>query len=147
MADVLQRAADPGVTPRRILLGHPYDKPTNLDKDTRTTAPSLRVRPLPCDELPMPAKNRVGRDDRRDLTEPTTAQPVSMPRQPPPFLVGQTDPAGKMRSEDAVLFDQVGHGVLVVLVEPADQRRQEHSQRQRIEHGGRVYPTGPIAER
>jgi hypothetical protein len=51
-----------------------------------------------------------------------------------------------VRSEDAVLFDQVGHGVLLPLVEPADQRRQEHSERQRIEHGGRVYPTGPIAK-
>ena len=40
----------------------------------------------------MPPENRVGRDDRRDLTEPTTAQPVSMPRQPTAFLIGQTDP-------------------------------------------------------
>ena len=110
------------------------------------TAPSLRVRPLPCDELPMPAENRVGRNDRRDLTEPTTAQPVSVPRQPPAFLVGQTDPAGQVRSEDAVLFDQVGHGVLLPLVEPADQRHQKHSEGQRIEHGGRVYPTSPIVE-
>jgi SAM-dependent methyltransferase len=31
----------------------------------------------------MPSKNRVGRDDRGDLTEATTAQPVTVPRQPP----------------------------------------------------------------
>jgi hypothetical protein len=94
----------------------------------------------------MPAENRVGRDDRRDLTEPTTAQPVSVPRQPPTFLVGQTDRAVHVRSEDAVLFDQVGYGVLLPLVEPADQRRQERSEGQRVEHGGRVYPTGPVAD-
>ena len=77
----------------------------------------------------MPPENRVGRDDRRDLTEATTAQPVSMPRQPPAFLIGQADPAAHVPTQDAVLFDQVGHGVLLPLVEPADQRRQEHSER------------------
>ena len=94
----------------------------------------------------MPPENRVGRDDRRDLTEPTTAQPVSVHGQPPAFLIGQADPAAHVRAQDAVLFNQVGHGVLLPLVEPADQRRQEHSEGQRVEHGGRVYTTDPISE-
>jgi hypothetical protein len=34
----------------------------------------------------MPPQNRVGRDNRRDLTEAATAQPASAPRQPSAFL-------------------------------------------------------------
>jgi hypothetical protein len=37
----------------------------------------------------------------------------------------------------------VGHRRLLPLVEPADQRSQEHSEGQRVEHGGRVYTTRP----
>ncbi len=48
-----------------------------------------------------------------------------------------------MPTQDAVLFNQVGHGVLLPLVEPADQRRQEHSEGHRVEHGGRVYTHRP----
>jgi hypothetical protein len=40
----------------------------------------------------MPPKNRVGRDDRGDLTEAATAQPVTVPRQPPAFFIGQPNP-------------------------------------------------------
>ena len=78
--------------------------------------------------------------------EPATAQPVSVPRQPPAFRVGQTDPAVQMRSEDAVLFNQVGHYVLLPLVEPADQRGQEDAEQHGVEHGARVYTTDPISE-
>ena len=84
----------------------------------------------------MPPKNRVGRDDRGHLTKAATTQPVSVPRQPPAFCIGQADPAAYVSTQDAVLFDQVGHGVLLPLVEPADQRRQEHSEGERVEHGG-----------
>jgi hypothetical protein len=33
----------------------------------------------------------------------------------------------------------------LTLVEPADHRREEHSERARIEHGGRVYTTDPVS--
>ena len=42
--------------------------------------------------------------------------------QPTAFLIGQAYPAAQVRAEDAVFFDQVGHGVLLPPVEPADQR-------------------------
>ena len=93
----------------------------------------------------MPAQNRVGRDDRRDLTEAATAQSVSAHGQPTAFLIGQADPAAHVPAKDAVLFNQVGHGVLLPLVEPADQRRQEHAEGERVEHGARVYTTDPIS--
>ena len=145
MADVLQRAEDPRVAPRGILLGHPHDQTPDLREHARTTASPLRVRPFPRDQLPMPPQNRVGRDDRGDLTKAATAQPVSVHGQPPAFLIGQADPAAHVSAQDAVLFDQVGHSVLLPLVEPADQRRQEHAEGQRVEHGARVYTTRPIS--
>src|SRR5207244_10809720 len=67
-SDILQRAKDPRVAPRGILLGHAHHQTPDLREHARTTAPSLRVRPFPRDELPMPAANRVGRDDRGDVT-------------------------------------------------------------------------------
>ena len=93
----------------------------------------------------MPPQNHVGRDERRDLTKAATAQPVSVPRQPTAFLIGQTEPAAHVPAQDAVFLDEVGHRCLLPLVEPADQRSQEHSEGQRVEHGERVYTTDPLS--
>jgi hypothetical protein len=41
---------------------------------------------------------------------------------------GQPDPTAQVATEDAVLFDDVSDGILLTLVEPADQRRQEDSE-------------------
>jgi len=93
----------------------------------------------------MPAQNRVGRDDRRDLTEAPTASPMPVNGQPTAFLIGQAYPAAQVRAEDAVFFDQVGHGVLLPPVEPADQRAEQQAERHRVGHGARVYTTDPIS--
>ena len=50
-----------------------------------------------------------------------------------------------MATEDTILFDDIGDGILLTLVEPAGHRREEHSEGARIEHGGRVYTTGRIS--
>jgi hypothetical protein len=90
-------------------------------------------------------ENRVGRDDRCDLTEAVTPQPVPMRGQPTAFRIGQTDPPARVFAKDAVFFNQVGQGVLLALVEPADQRGQEHTEGQRVEHGGRIYITDRVS--
>ena len=109
MPDVLQCPAHARVAPGGILLGHPHDQAPNLHEDARTTAAPLRVRPLAGDELPMPAENRVGRDDRGDVTKAPTPQAVAVPGQSPAFLVAQAKPAVDVRPQDAVLFN-VEHG-------------------------------------
>ena len=76
-----------------------------------------------------------------------TAEPVSVHGQPTAFLVGQAEPAAQVPTEDTVFFDQVGHGVLLLLIEPADERGQEHAESPRVEHGGRVYTTGRMSRR
>jgi hypothetical protein len=66
-------------------------------------------------------------------------------REPTAFLISQADPPSHVRTEDAVFFDQVRQGLLLPLVEPADQPGQQHSERQGVEHGGRVYTTDRIS--
>jgi hypothetical protein len=41
----------------------------------------------------MPPENRVGCDDRGDVTKAATAKPMSMHGQPTAFLIGQADQA------------------------------------------------------
>lgn len=41
--------------------------------------------------------------------------------------------------QDAVSFEQIGHGRLLLPIQPADQRGERDPQEQRVNHGGRVY--------
>jgi hypothetical protein len=93
----------------------------------------------------MPAENGVGRDDGGHITKTATAQSISVDSQPTAFHIRQPEPAGHVPTQDTVLFDQVGHGVLLSLVEPAGQRGQNHRKEERVEHGGRVYTTDLIS--
>jgi hypothetical protein len=129
---------------RLARLGHPHDEPPNLNEYTRTPTLALRVRPFPCDELPMPPKNRVGSRNGGDIPKAATTEPVSVLAQPTAFLVGQAEPAAHVPTEDAVFFDQVGHGVLRPSVEPAGQRREQQAQRHRVGHGASVYITARV---
>ena len=67
----------------------------------------VRVRPLPRDELPIPPQNRVWRDDRGDLTQPATAQPVPAHGEPTPLGIRQPQtPPTQLTPKDSILFDQ-----------------------------------------
>jgi hypothetical protein len=131
MADALQGPLDPRVAPGSILLRHPDDQTADLREQTATPS-SCRVRPFPRDQLLTPPENRVGRDDRSDLTESATAQPVFVHSQPTAFLIGQTDPAAQVRAEDAVFFDQMGNRLLPLVGPPAGHRYHEESNRSDI---------------
>src|SRR3989442_4065530 len=108
MPDILQRPLNPCVAPGGILFRHPDNEMLDLFEHAPTTWPA-NVRPLPRDQLSVPPENRVGCDDRRDLTEPATAHPVSMPGQPTAFFIGEADPATGARAEDAVFLNQIRH--------------------------------------
>ena len=104
MADVFQRALDPRVPPRRILLRHPHDEPPNLQQDTATTAPS-GVGPLPRDELPMPSHDRVRCDDARDLMQGLPTQPMPTDRQLASIVIGEPEAlATQLASKDPIFF-------------------------------------------
>jgi len=95
----------------------------------------------------MPPENREGRDDRGDLTESATSQPVSVYGQSTTFLIGQADPAAKVRAEGAVLFDQVGDGLLPLVGPPARHDHHEESNRGDIHDRGSLHDRLNIAPR
>src|SRR5437868_14117554 len=107
MPEVLQRTADSRITPGRILLRHPHDQPADLREDARTARSARRVGPLARDELAVPAQDRIGRDNRRNLAQHTPAQTLPAPRQTAPLLVGhpQSSSAIELTPQRSVLFD------------------------------------------
>src|SRR5262245_32360987 len=88
MPEVLQRTSDSRIPPGRILLCHPHDQSPDLREDARTARSARRVRPLARDELAMPAQDRIGRDNRRNLAQHTPAQMLPAPRETAPLVVG-----------------------------------------------------------
>ena len=88
MPEVLQRTSDSRIPSGRILLRHPHDQPPDLREDARTARSARRARPLARDELAMPAQDRIGRDNRRNLAQHTSAQTLPAPRETAPLFVG-----------------------------------------------------------
>jgi hypothetical protein len=71
----------------------------------------------------MPAQDRIGRDNRRNLAQDTPAQPLPAPRQTAPLLVSHTQSsATKLRPKSSILFDQIGDDVLLLVIHPTRQR-------------------------
>src|SRR5262245_50852662 len=93
----------------------------------------------------MPPENRVGRDDRGDLTKSAMAEPVSVYGQSTTFPIGQADPAAMVRAEDAVLFDQVGDGPRPLVGPPAGHGQHEESNRGDIHDRGSLHDRLNIA--
>jgi hypothetical protein len=134
MANVLERALDPRVTPRRILGRHPHDELPDFEKYPAPTSFSS-VRPLPRNQLAMPSQQRVGRRDGRDLPQGRAAHPVCPRRQPSAIVVGQTQPTpAKLATQEPVFFDEVGDRPLLPALQPASQHTQDHLQRCGVEH-------------
>ena len=139
MPEILQRTLDARVAPTRILGRHPHDQPADLREHTGPSRTPLRVRPFPGDELPVPAQNRVGRDDRRDLRQHPTTEPLAEASQPPPFVVGEPQAlVAQLRLQDAVLFAQVLDDLVLFVLEPAEEGRDEQLHRN---HGAESTPT------
>ena len=74
--DVLQRALNPCVAPRRILGRHSNDQGSEVCLQTTTARTRASVGPFASDQFTVPAENRVWRDDRRHPREQATAQSV-----------------------------------------------------------------------
>jgi hypothetical protein len=134
MANVLERALDPRVTPCRILCRHPHDELPDFEKYPAPTSLSS-VRPLPRNQLAMPSQQPVGRRDGRDLPQGRAAHPVCPRRQPSAIVVGQTQPTpAKLATQEPVFFDEVGDRPLLPALQPASQHRQDHLQRCGVDH-------------
>ena len=104
----------------------------------------------------MPPQDRVGRDDRGDLTQPSPSQPVPTHGEAPPFVIGQskTSPT-QLTPKDSILFDQIGQGLLLLTIEPADQRGESKPKERNVDHAGSLphrprfgpaWPFGQVVE-
>jgi hypothetical protein len=113
MSDVLQRALDARVPPRRILPRHPRHQPPNLGQNRATAPLRPRIRPLPSDELPMPPQQGVRRHDRGDGSQPLTAEAVRSHGQPAtrPRSAAVVGPAVGHEARDSLQGDSEGRRV------------------------------------
>jgi hypothetical protein len=127
MSEVLQGALDSTVAPGGILPRHPDGQLTDLTEHAGAShSPSLSG-PLPRDELPMPAQERVRRDQRRHLTQDLAAETVAVHRESTPLGIGQRKASpGKLLFEDAVLFTQVRDDLKLVAIDPARQGDEQN---------------------
>jgi hypothetical protein len=127
---VLQRALEAGLAPVRILGRHSYDQAANLREHVGASRLAFRVGPLPGDELPVPAENCVRRDDRRNLRQKPPTERRAQSSQAPPVVVGEPDAlVAQARLQNPVLFAQVLDGLMLLVLEPADKKRDEQVQR------------------
>ena len=88
----------------------------------------------------MPSEDRVRRDDRRDLAQHASAHLVPTNGEPTPLVIAEPEtPALELLPQDAILLDQVRHGLLLASIQPADQRRQQHAEKKCVDYGATVY--------
>ncbi len=127
MANVLQRSLNTGVAPRRILRRHPNHEAPNLSEHSRPPWSSPNVGPLPRNQVAMPSKNRVGRDERRPLSQNAAAKSLSQYREPPSLGIVQPQPAStQLGFQRAILLAKERDHIAVLTIEPSEHRRKEH---------------------
>jgi len=89
MAEILQRALDPTVAPRRVLPRHSDAQLADLAEHARSADASSCDRPFPRDELPAPPQDRVWRDQRGHLRQGAPAETMPGGREAAALEVGQ----------------------------------------------------------
>jgi hypothetical protein len=108
--EILERTLDPRVAPRRILFRHSTDQLADFGEDAATACSGLSVGPFARDELPVPAKQRVRRDDRRGVAHRLPPQPVRPRGESSPVIISKPQaPPAQLSPQHPILFDQVRH--------------------------------------
>jgi len=83
-----------------------------------------------------PAQNRIGRHNRRHLPQQTTAETSPPPRQTAPLLVAESESSAReLTPEDAILLDQIGDDVLLLVIQPVGQGGQNNPDEHAVNHG------------
>jgi hypothetical protein len=138
MIEILQRALDARVAPPRVLGRHPDDEPADLREYARPSETPSRVRPFSGDEVAMPPQNRVGCDERRNLRQHATPQPLGEDGQPSPVVIRQPQtPMAQLRLQDSVFLAQVEDDLVLFTLESAEEGRDEKLHRN---HGAKSTP-------
>ena len=78
----------------------------------------------------------VGRDDRGDVAQDATAQPVGQRGQPSSVGVGQPKaPSSQLPVQQAILFNEVGDRISLTTVQPAGDDHQQQPKCRDVDHG------------
>ena len=103
------------------------------------------VRPLPGDELPMPAKQRVRSYDGHDLPQPSTAQPIRPHGESAPIGIGQPQASTtQLPAKHTILFEQIPKDFSLLAVQPTGQQREQQLERGDVYHGRSLYHGPPV---
>ena len=124
-------------TPAGVLTCHSHDEFLDCPHHARPARTSTQERPLHRDQLPMPAEQRVRRDDRIELEELLAADYLRMPSKESAFSVGEDNPpTTETRLQHPVLGLEVFDEAFLLSGEPRSERDDQIlHQRRRLEHG------------
>ena len=121
VAEIRERPTDARVPPRWILDRHPHHEVGHLawrDRPASTSAAAAVV--LPGNQPPVPAENRVRRDDAGDLRQNPPAEFLASHRESTALGVGQAKRLRtKVLPEDPILLPEIIDHVFLVAVHPA----------------------------
>ena len=109
MAQVAQRAANPRVTPARVLRGEPDHEQLNAGSARWSPDPTAsRTVVLLGDELAVPAQEGLRVHDAGELLQARQPQRPPLGRQPAALVIGEPQPAGtELLAQHTVLLLEV----------------------------------------
>ncbi len=129
VAEFADRALDPGVAPDRVLPGEPHDEYAEFAHYPGTPGCAAPVPPPGCDQLQLPAHDRVWRDDRRHSAKQAPPELLTLRRKTAPLVVRQVQTTtAELLLEDAVLLDQAFDRLLLLPVDPSGDGQDERAQ-------------------
>ena len=126
MAKILKSTLHPRVAPRRILARHAHHELPDFDQDTATPGSPRRKRPLARHQLPMPAQQRVRRDERRHVTQRCSTHAIRAYGKASPVVVRQPQAAPTdLLPQNAILFNEVGERFTLSAIQPAGEGEEQ----------------------
>jgi len=135
MANIVQRTLDSSVSPAWILARHADRQFRDDLHDPTSPRGSSLVGPLLGNELPVPAEDGVGSDERRNFGKGTSTDGFASHGQSPSLIVGQPESfATELLLEDSVLLAEILDDRVLLTGHPTGERG--HKDLPGLEDGG-----------
>ena len=135
VAEVRERPADPCVPPLGMLDRHPdHERGHGTARHRRASTAAGAAVVCLGDQSPVPAENRVRRDDAGDLHPDAPAEVLAAHGESTALGIGQAKrPRVQVLPEDPMLLPEIRDQIVLVAVHPASERENEELERRR--HG------------
>jgi len=122
--------ADSGVAPSRVLLGQANDQCDEVGLGSAASSTVPRAIVLGCNQVPIPAQDRVGRDDTGEVVEESPTEGLPLHGEAAPLVVGELEsPSRELLSQDAVLLEEVVDHLGLSAIHPAGEHEDEELDR------------------